>query len=248
MASSFGPLVRKLQRLYPLTDDERHVIEGLCSRKIEVPKYTDIVQEGDKPLNSNLLLQGVICRYVLMPDGGRQIQSFHTPGDIVDAHSFLLDVMDHNIKTLTTCSIAVIPHEKLRAVTEAHPGVARAIWKDTLMDGAIFRQWIANVGRRNAFQRLAHLICEIFTKFEVVGLADSLTIDWPLTQADLGDATGLSVVHVNRTLKELREAKLITIGRDKLTIPNWDALKAAGEFDPKYLQLGGGSGDARSLH
>jgi CRP-like cAMP-binding protein len=236
MAASFGPLVRKLERIYPLTDDERHVIEGLCSRKIEVPKYTDIVHEGDSPSCSNLLLKGLICRYVLMPDGGRQIQSFHTPGDIFDAHSFLLDVMDHSIKTLTHCTIAVIPHEKLLAVTESHPRIGRAIWKDTLIDGAIFRQWIANVGRRNAYQRLAHLICEIFTKVDVVGLADGLTIDWPLTQADLGDATGLSVVHVNRTLQELRAAKLITLDRQKLTIETWEGLKEAGGFDAKYLQ------------
>jgi CRP-like cAMP-binding protein len=237
-----------MERLAHLTDEERRILEGLCSRTIEVPDGMDIVRQGDKPKDSNLLLQGLVCRYVHMSDGGRQIQSFHTPGDVIDAHSFLLDEMDHNIKTLTRCTLAIIPHAALVSLTETHPRIARAIWKDTLADGAIFRQWIANVGRRNAYRRVAHLICEVFIKLDAVGLAEGHTIDWPMTQAELADATGLSIVHVNRTLQDLRRANLITLERGRLTIPRWERLKEASAFDPAYLQLGAGTDGPRPLH
>jgi CRP-like cAMP-binding protein len=237
MTADLALLVRKLDRLYPLTQNEKRVLGSLNLRQAQVPADIDIVREGDNPPEASLLLEGFACRYVLMPDGGRQIQSFHTPGDIVDAHSVLLDEMDHSIKTLTPATLALLPHAELLALTESYPGIARAIWKDTLTDGAIFRQWIANLGRRSAYERLAHLTCELFAKLKAVGLAQGDTIDWPFTQAELGDATGLSVVHVNRTLRELREANLLSIQGGRLTIADWDGLQQAGDFNAKYLQL-----------
>jgi CRP-like cAMP-binding protein len=247
MTAHLTPLVRKLDRLYPLTEEEKQVLGSLSVHRVELPADTDIVREGDQPAESSLLLAGFACRYVLMPDGGRQIQSFHTPGDIVDIHSFLLDEMDHSIKTLTPTTLARIPHAALLALTESYPRITRALWKDTLSDGAIFRQWIANLGRRNAYERMAHLICELFAKLEAVGLSEGGTIDWPFTQAELGDATGLSVVHVTRTLRDLREAQLITIHRERLTVEDWPGLKRAGDFNAKYLQLTARSVDLRSL-
>jgi CRP-like cAMP-binding protein len=240
------PLVQKLRHLFPLTAEETRILESTCSRTQRLESQTDTVCEGDRPSNCNLLLEGIVCRYVILEDGRRQIMSFHTPGDIFDAHSFLLDEMDHSIRTLTPCTVALIPHTAMVEITERHPRIARAIWKDTLVDAAIFRQWIANIGRRSAYQRLAHLICEIFIKHDIVGLSDGLSIAWPFTQMDLGDAAGLSVVHVNRTLQELRAKGLIATTRDRLTIGDWDALVRAGAFNARYLQLAeAGPGIAR---
>ncbi len=176
-------------------------------------------------------------RYKIL-DGKRQIFSFHIPGDIYDAQSFLLDEMDHSVATLTPCKVAVISHMAMKDLTETYPRIGRAIWKETLADAAIFREWMASIGRRLAYPRIAHLMCELVTKRYAVGLSNGHTrIDWPLTQAELGDALGLSTVHVNRTLKELRDDGLITLTNSHLNILDWDGLQRAAQFDPGYLHL-----------
>ena len=197
----------------------------------------DLVLDGDRPTDSNLLLKGMTCRNNVTPSGKRQIFSFHIAGDIFDAQSFLLQKMDHTVTALTPCTVALIPHSKMVEITERYPRIARAIWKDTLVDAAVFREWILNVGRRDAKQRLAHVMCELYVRHDVVGLAEGWSIPFPITQQDLGDATGLSGVHVNRTLMEIRAEGLITLTKSRLDIHDWARLKAAGEFDPDYLHL-----------
>ena len=233
----FSPLIRKLEHLYPLSDDEKDVLQGAFVNVVSFASDQDIIREDDCPHSCNLLLEGMVCRYVDMPNGKRQILSFHTPGDIFDAQSFMIEKMDHSVGTLTACKIAVLPHRVMKEITEQYPRIARAIWKDTLVDAAIFRQWIANVGRRNAKQRIAHLLCEIYTRFDVIGMTHDATIMWPLTQSELADATGLSTIHVNRTLQELRAEKLISLERGKLHVLDWAGLKSAGEFDANYLHV-----------
>jgi len=193
--------------------------------------------DGDRPSDSNLLLEGMACRYKITHDGTRQIFSFQLPGDIFDAQSFILETMDHSVATLTPCKVAVIPHKTMEEITEAYPRIARAIWKNTLVDAAVFREWMLSIGRRSAYQRIAHLMCEVYTRLDVVGLAEDNSVHWPITQAELGDALGLSEVHVNRTLMELRAAKLITLNNSRLTVEDCDGLKEAGQFDPDYLHL-----------
>jgi CRP-like cAMP-binding protein len=233
-----NPLIRKIERLYPLTLEEQELLENSCSRVVEFAADKDIVIEGDKPVDCNLLLEGMVCRYKILEDGKRQIFSFHIPGDIFDAQSFLLETMDHNVGTLTPCKVAMIPHAAMHQLTEQHPRIARALWKDTLVDAAIFREWIANVARRDAYQRIAHLMCEMVVKYQAIGMAeDHSRIDWPMTQAELGDATGLSVVHVNRTLQELRNEQLITLREGVLVVLDWEGLQRAGHFAPRYLHL-----------
>jgi CRP-like cAMP-binding protein len=233
----FSPLVRKLEHLYPLSSAEMDVLKGAFSNVVAFASDQDIVREDDCPTSCNLLLEGMVCRYVGMPNGKRQILSFHTPGDIFDAQSFMIEKMDHSVGTLTACKVAVLPHKAMKRLTDHYPRIARAVWKDTLLDAAVFRQWIVNVGRRNAYKRIAHLICEIYTRLDVVDLAKDGTIMWPLTQAEVGDATGLSQVQVNRTLQDLRREKLIELHRAQLQILDWRELKRAGEFDPKYLHI-----------
>jgi CRP-like cAMP-binding protein len=233
-----NPFIRKLEQLFPLTPEEKDLLQSSCSRTLEFRADEDIVREGEQPSDCNLLLQGMVFRYKVLEDGKRQIFSFHVPGDIFDAQSFLLETMDHCAATLTPCKIAVIPHETVRQITEKYPRVGHAIWKDTLVDAAIFREWIASIGRRSAYQRIAHIMCEMMVKLHTVGLADDhRRIEWPITQAELGDALGLSNVHVNRTLQELRKHGLITLKDSTLVVHDWEALQRTAMFAPLYLHL-----------
>jgi CRP-like cAMP-binding protein len=233
-----NPLIRKFEHLYPLTSEEQRALENAFSRIVELGADEDIVCEDDKPAECNALLEGMVIRYKILEDGKRQIFSFHTPGDIYDAQSFLLDTMDHSVATLTPCRAAVISHDTMRRLTEDYPRIGRAIWKETLIDAAIFREWMASIGRRSAYKRIAHVMCELVVKYEAAGLSEARTqIPWPITQAELGDALGLSNVHVNRSLQELRADTLIELDQSALRILDWEALKRAGEFDPKYLHL-----------
>jgi CRP-like cAMP-binding protein len=233
-----NPLVRKLKHLFPLTSEERELLDRSILRTFEIGEDRDVVREDDQPSDCNLLLNGMVCRYKMLEDGKRQIFSFHVPGDIFDAQSFLLETMDHSVATLTPCKIAVIPHTVMKEITDNYPRIGRAIWKDTLVDAAIFREWMASIGRRSAYQRIAHVMCELVVKFNMVGLADDHTrIAWPITQTEVGDALGLSVVHVNRTIQELRADNLITLSHNTLVVHDWEALTRAGQFEPKYLHL-----------
>jgi CRP-like cAMP-binding protein len=158
-------------------------------------------------------------------------------GDFVDLHSFLLGKMDHGVVALTPCRVGVVPHEELRAITERYPHLTRLLWLSTLIDGAIHREWLVAMGRRSALGHTAHLICELFLRLQAVGQVDGTTMQLPITQAELGDTLGISTVHVNRVVQELRNQGLITWRGEKLTIDDWDALRNAAEFDPTYLHL-----------
>jgi CRP-like cAMP-binding protein len=232
-----NPLIRKLDHLIVLSNEEKNVLMSACSITKQLPADEDIVRDGDEPSDCNLLLEGMVFRYKVVADGRRQIMSFQTPGDIFDAQSFILERMDHNIGTLLPCRIALIPHRTMLEITQAYPRIARGLWKDTLVDAAIFREWMTSIGRRSSYARVAHLMCEVYTKLHVVGLTRDGQIDWPITQEEIGDALGMSSVHVNRTLQELRSSGLITLDRKTLTIHDWEGLQAAGQFDPAYLHL-----------
>jgi CRP-like cAMP-binding protein len=231
-------LIRNLERFGSLSDEERCVLEEAVSGVREVGTDRDIVRDGDRPLDSKLVLDGFLCRYRLMPDGKRQIMSFLIPGDIIDLQAFLLQEMDHSIRSLTPCKLAVIPHAILREITETQPRLTRALWQCSLVEAALFRTWIANIGRNEAYQRMAHLLCEMLLRLKVVGLAKDDNCAFPITQAELGDALGLSAVHINRVLQQLRSDGLITLNGGTLTVKNWEGLRNAGQFDPDYLHLG----------
>jgi CRP-like cAMP-binding protein len=232
-----NPLIRKLDHLFPLSGEELQILESACSRIVQFHADQDIVCDGDRPKACNLLLEGFVCRYKLTAEGKRQIMSFQFPGDIFDAQSFILEEMDHSIGAITSCKVALIPHETMLEITETYPRITRAVWKDTLVDAAVFREWMTSIGRRSSYQRIAHLMCEVFVRLDVVGLAHGHTIEWPFTQTEIGDALGLSNVHVNRTLQQLRKASFITLESSRLTIHDWEGLKEAGQFEGRYLHL-----------
>jgi CRP-like cAMP-binding protein len=182
-----------------------------------------------------VLLQGLAFRQKILSDGSRQIISFHIPGEFLDIQNCLLEVADHNVQSLTRSLVGVVPKEALLAVMNARPGVRRAVWLDSLLDASVFREWVVNVGRRDATQRIAHLLCELSLRLKAAGLEEGPTFDFPITQEQLADATGLTSVHTNRTLQRLRKDGLIALSTSKLTILDWDALAEAGDFSERYL-------------
>ena len=235
--SDLLPLVRKLESISPLTTEEEQALAELPMQVRDLGADQDIVREGDRPSRCCLLLDGFACRYKLLDEGRRQILSFHVAGDILDLQSLHLDVMDHSHATLTPSRVGLIPHQSLRALTRRHPRIAEAFWRDTLIDAAVFREWMAGIGRRPAHARIAHLLCELVRRMQAAGLADGQSVRLPLTQQQVGDALGLSFVHVNRVLQRLRGEGLITWESRVLTVEDWGGLKRAGAFDPIYLHL-----------
>ena len=230
-------LLHKLARRDLLSEAERQVLVDSAGPRIEYPAGSDIVREGDRPDRSALLVAGFATRYRLLADGQRQITAIHVPGDFVDLHSLLLQVMDHSVGALSACSIVTYPHAGLRHITSSFPHLTRLLWLSTLIDGAIHREWLVAMGRRSALQQLAHLVCELHVRLEVAGLVRDGQFHLPITQSELGDALGLSVVHVNRLLQNLRSAGLIAWRGQTVGSPDWAALSALAEFDPRYLHL-----------
>ena len=186
---------------------------------------------------SIMLLDGLLCRYKDLSDGQRQITELHVPGDFADLHSFTLKRLDHNIMTITPCRVAIVPHEKLEQITERLPHLTRLYWFTTNMDAAIHREWEVSLGLRSAIERMAHLFCELQVRLSIVDLADESGFAFGLTQAELGEATGLSTVHVNRTLQDLRAAGIIELKARRLAILDLAALMRASLFNPNYLHL-----------
>jgi CRP-like cAMP-binding protein len=230
-------LIRKLSALGTLGPQESRLLEETPLHMREVGPDQDIVREGDRPGQCLLLIEGFCCRYKTLADGRRQIVSFNIPTDFLDLPGFLLTVLDHNIASLTHVRLATIPHAAMLEWVQ-QPNLALLLWRDAMIDAAIYREWVLNVGRRTAYQRVAHVLCELATRLQAVGLASDGVCDLPITQGELADATGLSTVHVNRVVQELRRDGLIEMRGRSFAARNWSGLKAAAGFDPTYLQLG----------
>jgi CRP-like cAMP-binding protein len=241
-----SPLLRKLSRFTRLSADDQALLTRVTSERVRrFAAREDIVREGDKPDNIGLFQSGWGCRHKTLEDGRRQIVSLFLPGDICDLNVFVLGQMDHSISSITPVSLAEISRGGFEEVMLASPRVTQALWWDLLVASSIQREWTVNLGQRGAFERMAHLLCEVFIRLDVAGLVEGDHCEFPLTQTDLGEATGLSTVHVNRTLQELRAAELIVLNNKVLQVPDLDALKAAALFDVGYLHLGG---DGRHLN
>jgi CRP-like cAMP-binding protein len=229
---------RKLNLLGPLSEEEKQAVERAAVRIRRFGPHENIVNEGAQPSECNVILEGFACRYKILRKGTRQILSFQIAGDFCDIQSYVLRRLDHSIGTLTPCTVGVMPHSAIRQMTENHPAIARALWRETLIDAAVYREWMASIGRRSAYQRIAHSLCEIATRLRAVGLdRTDDTYGVPITQAAFGDALGLSTVHVNRVLHRLRSDGLITLRSGTLIIHDPERLAAAGDFNPAYLQV-----------
>ncbi len=230
-------LIRKLAARDTVSAEEEAVLRTAVARVEEHPADADVIREGEHQESSRLLLDGWIARAKSLANGARQITELHIPGDFVDLHSFMLKRLDHNVVALTPCRIAVVPHEALRRITEQQPHLARLLWLMTLIDASTQRQWMAAMGQLGAAYHIAHLLCELYTRLELTGLAAGHAFDLPLTQEELGDACGLTSVHVNRSLRLLREDGLVEWRQGRVTIHDWDRMTRAAQFDPLYLNL-----------
>ncbi len=233
-------MTRKLESIFALSDEERQTLQDLPVRIKTIKSGQDIVHIGDRPTQCCLVLEGFTCVYKLTAEGKRQIMALHVPGDIPDLQSLHLKVMDNSIAPIRPSTVGFIQHEDVRRACERHPRLTAALWRETLVDASIFREWLLNIGRREAYTRLAHLLCEFLLRLKAVGLVEGNTFDLPITQAEMADAIGTSAVHMNRIFQALRADGLIQTQGTQVTIPDWGKLTEAGDFDPLYLHLEGG--------
>jgi CRP-like cAMP-binding protein len=231
------PLVEKLQQLIALDPLERAALRALPYQLRTVQAGGYMVRDGDRPTHCCLLISGFAFRQKLVADAGRSISSIHMRGDMVDLQNSLLGLADHSVQALTGCSVAYIPSEAVKRLAFAYPNVGMAMWSDTLVDASIFREWIANIARRDAKSRIAHLLCEFGVRLESAGLGDKLAYELPMSQEQLADCTGLTSVHVNRTLKSLEASGEITRSLRHVAIADWDKIKSTADFRSAYLHL-----------
>ena len=229
--------LRKLEVRSALSDEERAVLIAMPVDAARFGPGQPIVREGERVTRSCVLLDGFVCRDKSLADGARQILSFHGAGDLIGLHSATLEISDDNIVAMTQTRVAYLPHEAVLDAMHRHAGIARAFWRETLVDGAIAREWLLNIGRRDAYARLAHLYCEMALRMRAVGLYRDDCFQFPVTQADLADAMSLTPVHVNRTLQRLRADGLLATRGTEVCIMDWPGLVEAGTFDPAYLYL-----------
>lgn len=234
---TISPLVLKLTRGTLLTLDDCKVLEAMGQEAQWIGPRQDLICEGQKPEHVHIVLEGFACRYKLLPDGGRQIIALLLPGDFCDLHVAILGEMDHTIATITACKIARLPYSTIIEITNNHPRITRAMWWATLVDEGILREWLVGMGRRPADKRLAHFVCELMVRLQTVSLSTDSGFGLPLTQSDLGDVLGLTLVHVNRVLQQLRADGLLGLREKQLIVPDLPRLKNFADFDPNYLHL-----------
>jgi len=231
-------LVAKLGAAADLSDEDKNAVVDICSQVREIAARHDIISEGVRPDHVHIMVEGWAARYKMVDDGSRQITAFLLPGDFCDLHVTILGDMDHGIVALTPAKVAFVPHQVMQDLPLGRPELLRALWWATLVDEAVLRSWIVNIGRRKSSERVAHLFCELQARLKLVGLVSGDHFDLPLTQEIIADAVGLTPVHVNRTLQKLRELGLIVLRGGALTILDIDGLRDFAGFDPNYLHRG----------
>jgi CRP-like cAMP-binding protein len=230
-------MVRKFEMRANLDETDRAALYRLPFEIRDVPANRYIAREGDRPPGATLIISGLAYRHKVTVDGARQILSVHIPGDFVDLEGSLLRIADHNVQSLTQCEIAIVPRAALVRLIEQHAKLAHAMWVDTLIDGSIFREWIVNVGRRDARAGMCHLLCEFARRLKAAGMAEDGGYELPMTQEQLADALGITPVHVNRVLRDLDREGLIVRNKRFLRVPSWEALRKVAGFNENYLHL-----------
>jgi CRP-like cAMP-binding protein len=216
---------------------ERARLEGAISEVRPVSARTILVRKGEELEHSTLLVKGFLSRYVDDRRGQRQFVSLHVPGDLVDLHAYPMKQLDHDVAALSDAEVAVMPHRAIRAITEDDAELARKLWFATLLDAAMHREWIFRLGRLDALGRVCHFFAETAARLQAIGEATSDHYRLPITQADIGEACGLTSVHISRVLKALRDGDICSFKDGKVGIHNYAALVRRGQFDPSYLYL-----------
>jgi CRP-like cAMP-binding protein len=230
-------MIQKLESIFSLSPEEKQALQDLPVQIETLKPEQDIVRIGDQPTQCCLLLEGFTCVYKLTSEGKRQILALHVPGDMPDLQSLHLKVLDISIASISSSKVAFISHHHIRDVCERYPRLTAAFWRETLVDASIYRDWILNIGQRDAYSRVAHLLCELLMRLQAVGHAEDNAFRLPITQAQMADAIGITSVHMNRVFQALRSDDLIDAPRGKVMILDWERLQQEGDFDPLYLHL-----------
>lgn len=231
------PFLNRLLSRSMLNQEERQAVLGMDGKLMPVAAHIDFVRLGQQVDQSCLIVEGLVGRFGQKRDGVRQITCLYIPGDMADLPSVVSPKSAWGLVALTKTMILRVPHAELRRIAAKHPAIAESFWRDCVADGSIFSEWVVNVGRRDATARLSHLLCKMAIRCEAAGRGDRHSYSLPITQADLGDATGLTNVHVNRTLRDLRIGSIVTVRSSKVIIHNWDGLVRTGGFDDAFMLL-----------
>lgn len=234
---ALGPLIRKLDGPGMLNEDDRQALKELPFRSMTVPASAHLVREGHQVAECCLLISGYAFRYKVAANGARQIVSFHMAGDVLDLQHLLLQKADHSVQSLTEATVAWVPITAINALIEARPNIGKTLWRDTLIDASIFREWVLNVGQRDAKSRVAHMLCEFAVRRETAGLGTPERFDLPMSQEHIGDATGMTTIHVNRMLMALENDGVIERDKRDVRVIDWERMRRAAGFDAKYLHV-----------
>jgi CRP-like cAMP-binding protein len=229
-------LLSRLERFNTLSAVDRQRIVDLPLKLVNYPADREIISYGYSASRCTLVLDGFLYSHKAVAGSRRQITSFFVPGDVVDLPTLYLPRVDHTIATLGPAVLGFVPHAALKKVLDESSVLAQAFWLETLMQAAIFQEWVVNLGRRDAFARLAHIVCELTVRLQSVGLARDFSFSMPWTQLDVADACGISNVHANRVIQELRHLELVEWDSRRLRIRNWGALVRLADFNDDYLQ------------
>jgi CRP-like cAMP-binding protein len=230
-------ITRKLCEHSRLDEDDIAALRSLTHQSRDLRPNEDLIRQGDKPMVSALVTNGMVARYHVLRSGQRQYLSFHMTGDLPDAQSLFIERMDHAVCAVGEATLVLIPHEEICAMFEQRPSVGFAIWRETLIDAAIFREAITNNSSRPVVARMAHLFCELYYRARAVGLTKPGACRLPLHQGQIGETLGMSIVTVNRTLQVLRRTGAMEFRNGELTVLDWKKLVEVGDFDPNYLHL-----------
>ena len=230
-------LVRNLELRVPLSRASRDAVRSLSYSLRTLDPASYLVREGEAPSKCGVLVSGFAFRQKITHAGTRQIMAIHIPGEAVDFQNLHLDVADHNVQMLTRGEVAFVPREEFQDLARSRPDIGEAIFAKTLVEASIFREWVVNVGRRQAPERIAHVLCELGFRLEAMGLADKYGYELPMTQEELGDAVGLTPVHVNRTLKILAAEGLIEREKRSIRFPDWQKMRESADFNERYLHM-----------
>ena len=233
----YQQMIDRLASRHPLGDAEREAVRALPIELRQYDPSSHLVREGQRPVRCAFLIDGYTFRQKLTVTGNRAVCSLQVPGDFVDLQNIYLNESDHDAQTLTAVTAAEIALPDLWALVDRHPAIGRAFWIDGLVEASIYREWLLNVGRRSARARIAHLLCEISARLRFMGVAADASYDLPMTQEQLGDALGLTAVHVNRVLKGLEADRLIQRQKRKVTITDWQTMRRVAEFSERYLHF-----------
>jgi CRP-like cAMP-binding protein len=234
----FSRWLMRLERFGALSASDRQRIADLPRKLVNLPAEHHVISRDHAPTQCALVLGGFLYSHKLVADSRRQIISFFVPGDVPDLSALFLPDIDCDITTLGPAVLAWVPHRALKDALDRSPNLARAFWREILMQTAISRECVANLGSRNAIARVAHIVCELTVRLQAVGLARDLSFTIPWTQIDLADACGISSVHVNRVVQELRLRSLLDFDSKRVKIRDWNSLVQLGDFNDDYLQLG----------